>query len=156
MLERVGHLLVREPAQEQLQRLTLAGREPGQPGYLVAGRQITRAHYEAVADVATKFKLGERIQIRVGIGTGPVVAGVIGRSKFSYDLWGDTVNTAARPTTIAGYEYQYLTNPKVEREKTSAGREEWLEEGFGRHEGIAVEAGLERWRSWASSNFAGS
>lgn len=38
--------------------------EPGQPGYLVAGRQITRSHYEAVADVSTKFKIGERIQIR--------------------------------------------------------------------------------------------
>ena len=38
--------------------------EPGQPGYLVAGRQITRAHYEAVADVAAGFKLGDRIQIR--------------------------------------------------------------------------------------------
>jgi putative ABC transport system permease protein len=38
--------------------------EPGQPGYLVAGRQITRGHYEAVADLATGFKLGERIRIR--------------------------------------------------------------------------------------------
>jgi putative ABC transport system permease protein len=38
--------------------------EPGQPGYLVAGRHITRGHYEAVADLATGFKLGERIQIR--------------------------------------------------------------------------------------------
>jgi putative ABC transport system permease protein len=38
--------------------------EPGQPGYLVAGRQITRAHYEAVADVAAGFKLGDRIRIR--------------------------------------------------------------------------------------------
>ncbi|MDP2832245.1 MAG: ABC transporter permease, partial [Pseudomonadota bacterium] len=37
---------------------------PGQPGYLVAGRQITRGHYEAVADIATGFKLGERIRIR--------------------------------------------------------------------------------------------
>ena len=37
---------------------------PGQPGYLVAGRQITRSHYEAVADIATGFKLGERIRIR--------------------------------------------------------------------------------------------
>ena len=38
--------------------------EPGQPGYLVAGRQITRGHYEAVADIASKFKLGDDVQIR--------------------------------------------------------------------------------------------
>jgi putative ABC transport system permease protein len=38
--------------------------EPGQPGYLIAGRQITRSHYEAVADVAAKLSIGERIQIR--------------------------------------------------------------------------------------------
>lgn len=38
--------------------------EPGQPAWLVAGRHITRSHYEAVADVATGFRLGERIKIR--------------------------------------------------------------------------------------------
>ena len=38
--------------------------QPGEPGYLVAGRQITRSHYEAVADVRTGFNLGERIRIR--------------------------------------------------------------------------------------------
>ncbi|MHB1398389.1 MAG: ABC transporter permease [Trichloromonadaceae bacterium] len=41
--------------------------EPGTPGwppYLVAGRQITRGHYEAVADIATGFNLGDRLQIR--------------------------------------------------------------------------------------------
>jgi putative ABC transport system permease protein len=37
---------------------------PGEPGYLVAGRHITRSHYEAVADVRTGFALGERIRIR--------------------------------------------------------------------------------------------
>ncbi|MBX3686465.1 MAG: ABC transporter permease [Rhodocyclaceae bacterium] len=37
---------------------------PGEPGYLVAGRQITRSHYEAVADVKTGFALGDRIRIR--------------------------------------------------------------------------------------------
>ena len=38
--------------------------QPGEPGYLVAGRQITRSHYEAVADVKTGFQLGERVRIR--------------------------------------------------------------------------------------------
>ena len=38
--------------------------EPGQPGYLIAGRQITRSHYEAVADAAAGLELGDRIRIR--------------------------------------------------------------------------------------------
>ena len=39
---------------------------------------------------------GEPYQLRIGINSGPVIAGVIGRKKFSYDLWGDAVNIASR------------------------------------------------------------
>jgi putative ABC transport system permease protein len=48
-------------------RVMVVGIEPGQPGepgYLVAGRQLTRNHYEAVADVKTGFKLGEPVRVR--------------------------------------------------------------------------------------------
>jgi putative ABC transport system permease protein len=58
---------------EQDVRAMVVGIAPGQPGltpgwppYLVTGRQITRGHYEAVADIASGFKLGERIGIRRG------------------------------------------------------------------------------------------
>lgn len=48
-------------------RVMLVGFEagqPGEPGYLVAGRHITRNHYEAVADVKTGFRIGERVRVR--------------------------------------------------------------------------------------------
>ena len=70
---------------------------------LDAGAQI---HYaDAVARMALDMqekiaeyrqKTGERVELRIGIGTGPVVAGVIGKKKFIYDMWGDTVNVAFR------------------------------------------------------------
>lgn len=57
--------------------------EPGQPGYLIAGRHITRGHYEAVADKATGFRLGERIQIRRNLYT------VVGLTRRMVSSGGD-------------------------------------------------------------------
>ncbi|MGF1496226.1 MAG: PAS domain S-box protein [Elainellaceae cyanobacterium] len=75
--------------------------------YMVVGGLPTPRpdHIQAIAELAldmqeqiAKFKrdTGEPFQLRIGINTGPVVAGVIGIRKFIYDLWGDTVNVASR------------------------------------------------------------
>ncbi|HEU5072398.1 MAG TPA: adenylate/guanylate cyclase domain-containing protein [Verrucomicrobiae bacterium] len=73
--------------------------------YMVAGglTQPRADHAEAVAGLALALRAeverinreySTSIRVRMGISTGPVVAGVIGRKKISYDLWGDSVNLA--------------------------------------------------------------
>ena len=73
---------------------------------VVGGLPVSRPdHAEAIANMALDMQaymqeveevFGETLQIRIGINTGPVIAGVIGIKKFIYDLWGDAVNVASR------------------------------------------------------------
>jgi adenylate cyclase len=71
--------------------------------YMAVGGLSTQRydHAQAVAEMALDMrdevaKHYNELEIRIGIATGPVVAGVIGTKKFSYDLWGNTVNMASR------------------------------------------------------------
>jgi class 3 adenylate cyclase len=75
--------------------------------YMVVGGlpEPRRDHARAVAEMALALReeagrhrdpAGRPLALRIGIDSGPVVAGVIGTAKFSYDLWGDTVNMASR------------------------------------------------------------
>lgn len=73
---------------------------------VVCGAPETKPdHPGAIADLALDMlkalddisaSSGTRLMMRIGINSGPVIAGVIGSAKFSYDMWGDTVNMASR------------------------------------------------------------
>jgi guanylate cyclase len=71
-------------------------------GYMVAAGVPTPRPDHAASIAALALDMTEHcrsldgVTLRIGIDSGPVVAGVIGKSKFQYDIWGNTVNTASR------------------------------------------------------------
>jgi PAS domain S-box-containing protein len=87
-------------------------------------------HLQAIAELAldmqtaiTQFRTpkGQAIQLRIGLHTGPVVAGIVGSRKFIYDLWGNTVNIASRMESqgeagqiqVSDRVFQHLSNRYV-------------------------------------------
>jgi len=94
--------------------------------YMVVGGLPDRRvdHPEAIARMALdmlqvlrdiSITRGQNLQVRIGINTGPVVAGVIGTKKFLYDLWGDTVNTASRMESSGAEGKIQVTESTYER-----------------------------------------
>ena len=75
--------------------MAVAGVPTALPNHAVRTVLAARDIHAFVADVPPDSQ-GRRWEIRVGIHSGPVVAGVVGHHKFAYDIWGNTVNLAAR------------------------------------------------------------
>ena len=98
--------------------------------YMVAaGVPVPRNdHAEAIAELALRIRDhmantdfdGHQLTMRIGINSGPVVAGIIGTHKFSYDMWGDTVNTASRMES-SGVPGQIQVSPATHQLLTGNG-----------------------------------
>lgn len=74
--------------------MAVSGLPDPRPDHAAKAARMALAMLEVIARLVAET--GEPLALRIGLHSGPVVAGVIGRRKFAYDLWGDTVNTASR------------------------------------------------------------
>ncbi|MDB5294765.1 MAG: two-component hybrid protein sensory box hisitidine kinase/adenylate cyclase, partial [Phycisphaerales bacterium] len=74
--------------------VAVAGLPGGRPDHVAAAADLALAMQQAVAALPTSLRAP--LSLRVGMHCGPVVAGVVGTARLAYDLWGETVNIAAR------------------------------------------------------------
>jgi class 3 adenylate cyclase len=74
--------------------MVVAGLPEHRPDHAAAAAGLAQAMHRTTSRIADET--GHSLTVRIGIATGSVTAGVIGRSKFAYDVWGETVNRAAR------------------------------------------------------------
>jgi class 3 adenylate cyclase len=91
----------------------------------VAGAPVpTASHAAAAASMAleviaeagqVRWPSGDAVRVRVGVATGPAVAGIIGYRKFAYDLWGDTVNLASRLQESAEPSRALVSEPTADQ-----------------------------------------
>ena len=86
--------------------------------------EVCEDHSERVLQLAQRLiriarefsaERGTSLHLRIGVNAGPVVAGIIGRRKFIYDLWGDTVNVASRMESHGVADAIQVTRPVFER-----------------------------------------
>jgi len=104
--------------------MAVAGVPTPRPDHAEAAAEMALAILEHVEDA--RWPSGDPIVVRVGMASGPAVAGVIGERKFAYDLWGDTVNLASRlesqcrpgsilasETVVSHLEGRYRFSPPV-------------------------------------------
>ncbi|OHC64284.1 MAG: hypothetical protein A3H93_14040 [Rhodocyclales bacterium RIFCSPLOWO2_02_FULL_63_24] len=82
-----------------------------------SARLLVRMALDIREYIASHEFVGQRLKLRIGINSGPIVAGVIGRRKFIYDLWGDAVNVASRMESSGSEGAIQVTRGTYERIK---------------------------------------